>query len=190
MWLRSSLTFGLSLPQEVCSPVAALWRSAPSSPTSLTRQYNHLQSPAWPTSFIQSLLQLQPLRFWRQSYYSVKNLRVKTLIQVHTVNFHSLRWNSLVGLIPSLFLRCKGEKYIATFRKIAGDGRFSLSLISNMFILHFKSDLMCLLIAVSMLRVLYHGSEKSSVFTSKLHFEMLAVLLVGPIFIRCQVLRI
>lgn len=45
---------------------------------------------------------------------------------------------------------------------------------------------MCLLIAVSMLRVLYHGSEKSSVFTSKLHFEMLAVLLAQFLYgVRC-----
>lgn len=109
------------LTPKVHSPAAGLCCFAPSSPTSLTRQYNHLQSPAWLTSFIQELLQLLPLQFWLQSYYSVKNLRVKTLIQMHTVNFHSLRWNSLVELIPSLFLRYKEEKYIATFRKIAGD---------------------------------------------------------------------
>lgn len=61
--------------------------TAPSSPTTLTRLYDHLQSlqPHWAPLF------KELLQFWLQSYYSAKTLRVKSFIQVYTVNFHSLR---------------------------------------------------------------------------------------------------
>lgn len=50
------------------------------------------------------------LHYCPQSYSSVKNWRVKTLMQVQTVNFHSLKRQSPAELVPSLSLRCTWEQ--------------------------------------------------------------------------------
>lgn len=89
--------------------------------TLLPNQFDKaVQSPPVPparlASFIQELLQLLRLQFWPQSRSSVTNLIVKAFIQGYRVNFHSLRWNSLLEFIPFLFLRCKWQKCIAIYR--------------------------------------------------------------------------
>lgn len=86
------------------------------SPSQLVKEvWSPPVPPARLASFVQALLQLLLLQFWLWSYYSVTNWRVKTFIQVYTVNFHSLRWNILVEFIPCLFLKYKWEKYIAIY---------------------------------------------------------------------------